>query len=629
MVLAFSNLLPCAWAQPFTQATLQSGLIHTHSNAAQQAREAILIAAGGTVGDYDLDGDPDVYLIGGGENTNSLFRNNGDGTFSNVTTGSGAGLTDVLGSGPLFSDVDGDGDLDILTFSVHQFDQPIGADPDLLENRPRLLINDGSGQFSENPATSGFTSGMPSYGAAMGDLDLDGDLDIFMAHWTSDDDGFQFFWENDGTGQFTDVTNDYLGSQVPSMNRFSFTPNITDINNDGWPDVLLASDFGTSRLFISDGVNAGQLTFTISTPAVISDENGMGAAVADYDNDGDMDWFVSSIWDPDFEPEGNWGITGNRLYRNSGNGVFEDVTDEAGVRFGYWGWGSCFADFNNDGHLDLYHENGFSIPQAKEFLKDPARLYMSNGDGTFTESAQSNGLDHAGQGRGVSCFDYDLDGDLDIMVMPNGSDIRLYRNDLPSGSLYLQVLLNDSGPNPGAVGARIELFHGSSQQTREVTAGSNFVSNNGLQQHFGLTGQGAPSHLHITWPDGASQVLPGPVAVNQTLSVSRYCHTRYISRSIDGEPVTLTLQANLLDGAPLAASNVTLEILAGPHSGQQQSVMTDAGGRASFSLNSAGPGQDQLRYEFEADGETRQCAALLNWDPEQTVYRNGFELIDQ
>ncbi len=614
-----------AFGQPFTDVTAESGLIHTHSNASQQGREAILIAGGGTVGDFDHDGDPDVYLVGGGENTNVLFRNNGDGSFADITAGSGTGLNDILGSGPLFVDVDGDRDLDLLVFSVHQWDQPIGSDPDLLENRARLLINNGSGVYTESPDTSGFDSGMPNFGGTMGDLDLDGDLDLFMVHWNSSSDGFQLFWENDGAGHFTDVTNDYLGTQINTLDRFSFTANITDINEDGWPDVLLASDFGTSRMFMSDGINAGQLTFTVEKPPVLTDENGMGAAVGDYDNDGDLDWFVSSIWDPDFEAEGNWGISGNRLYRNTGNGVFEDVTTEAGVRRGYWGWGSCFADFNNDTYLDIYHENGFSIGQAEEFFEDPSRLFMSNGDGSFTESAVSNGLTYTGQGRGISCFDYDLDGDLDILVMPNGSEVHLYRNDLPKTFNYLKVLLTDGAPNPHAIGASIELVNATVQQYREVTAGSNYVSNNETQQHFGLHGAGFPQQVNIIWPDGESKLVPGPIAINQTLSIGRYCHTTYITSIITDQPANLMLQANMPDGTPINATEIELQILSGPHTGQNQTATTDTQGQAMFVLNNSGSGQDQLRYQFEAAGDTRECLALLNWEPQETLLTNGFE----
>lgn len=629
ILLSGSLLLNLAVAQPFTDVTAVSGLIHTHSNDATQIREAMRIAGGGAVADYDQDGDPDVYLVGGGGLRNALFRNNGNGTFTDVSAGSGTDIDNVLGSGPLFADVDGDKDFDLITFSIQRFDQPMDADPDLLENRPRLLINDGTGIFTDSPELSGFDSGMPSFGGAMADLDLDGDLDMFMSHWTQNSDGFQFFWENDGTGHFTDVTDAYLGSQVASLDRFSFTANVTDINNDSWPDVLLSSDFGTSRIFISNGISDGQLTFTVSKPPVISDENGMGAALGDYDNDGDMDWFISSIWDPDFEAEGNWGITGNRLYRNMGNGEFEDVTTASGVRRGFWGWGSCFADFNNDGNLDIYHENGFSISQAEEFFEDPSRLFMSDGDGTFTEASAANGLDHTGQGRGVSCFDYDSDGDLDILVIPNDAAVRLYRNDAPLTKRYLNVVLFDSGPNPFAVGAKIQLQTIEGQQLRQVLLGSNFVSNNPLEQHFGFGEQSMPQSITVQWPDESSKLIVGPISTNQTLSVSRYCHTSYQLQIMSDEDANITLNVNQPDGMPISAIDVELSVESGPHVGVTQTQQTDSNGVVQFVLNNLGVGQDHIGFQFMADEAQQSCRAIINWDPEQILLRSGFEALSE
>ncbi len=184
---------------------------------------------------------------------------------------------------------------------------------------------------------------------------------------------------------------------------------------------LLLQILNAQKLFINnqDG------TFKDATDTkVFTDENGMGAAVGDYDNDGDLDWFVTSIWGPDpDDSHTQWDSSGNRLYRNSGDGTFEDVTDVAGVRKGFWGWGSCFADFNNDGHLDIFHVNGYLTPNSKlqrfrpkKFFDDPVRLFVSNGDGEFTERSTALGLDDTDQGRDVSCFDYERDGDLDIFI---------------------------------------------------------------------------------------------------------------------------------------------------------------------------------------------------------------------
>ncbi|VAW44096.1 hypothetical protein MNBD_GAMMA02-194, partial [hydrothermal vent metagenome] len=486
-------------AQPFTEVTVQSGINLTHSNLADQQGEPTVIGGGGAVADYDFDGYPDFYLLGGSDQHNTLFNNLGNGTFSDSASIAQVNLFDILGSGPVFADVDGDFDLDLLVFSINKEGQSPNTG-DSLNNRPRLFINLGNDSFMES-MNSGFTSGMASYMGTFGDLDKDGDLDLFMSHWSADETtSKQLFWENDGNGQFTDVTIEYLGlSQNANFDRWTFTPNLTDINGDGWLDVLLTSDFGTTRILYSTGFAPGQPAYLISQPPFITDENGMGAAVADYDNDGDMDWFVTSIWDPNGIPEANWGVSGNRLYRNIGSGDFEDATDEAGLRVGYWGWGACFADFNNDGHLDIYHENGFTTPiLAEEFYNDPARLFMANGDGTFTESAVANGLNHTDQGRGISCVDYDLDGDLDILVMPNNAPYRLYQNQNSNNNHYLGVKLFDTGTNPYAYHSKIALSTAASTQTRELTGGNNYASNNPLTQHFGLGSEDAVTEIQIT-----------------------------------------------------------------------------------------------------------------------------------
>jgi len=626
VIAVLSVFITAVQAQPFTDVTSESGLIHTHSITAGSGRESLIIAAGGAVADHDLDGDPDIYLIGGSNNTNRLFRNNGDGTYTDISTGSGTDLYDVHGSGPVFADVNGDHQLDLLSFSIEQEIQKNGADPNLLNNRPRLFMNNSENQFTDSPELSGFDSGMPSYGAALGDLDRDGDLDMFMAHWSADQDGLQFFWQNNGDGQFSDVTNDYLGGNTDNVFRFSFTPNITDINNDGWPDVLLAADFGTSRVFMSNGVVNGQLTFSILDSPELTDQNGMGASVGDYDNDGDMDWFVTSIWDPDGIPAGNWGTTGNRLYRNIGNGKFEDVTEEAGVRQGYWGWGSCFADFNNDGHLDIYHENGIPFSSAPEFNQDPSRLFISNGDGTFTESSAASGLNFTGQGRGVSCMDYDIDGDLDILVMPNNDAIRLFRNELPHINHYLAVVLRDQSQNGYAVGSVIRVISTLGQQRREVTAGSNFASNNPYKQHFGLGADDSIQSLAITWPDGDEALINNLIGIDTTLYVSRSCHTQALIRvEHDLHQVTAPIALHHSNGLPMNDINVQLTIVSGPNAGYSTTITTDPNGQASKQINRQGYGIDRLRFQYPVGIDMGICETIVDWRSETPMFDDGFE----
>jgi hypothetical protein len=615
-------------AQSFVLKTEESQINFSHVNDPLQQREATLVVGGGAVGDYDFDGFPDLYLLGGSDQHNALYHNNGDGTYSEVGQAAGVALFDILGSGPTFADVDGDFDLDLLVFSIQKWDQPVGTDTDVLENRPRLFINQGNGSFVDQSATSGFSSGMPSYSGSFGDFDLDGDLDLFMTHWTSDQETVskQLFWENNGSGQFTDVTIDYLGlTQNANLEKFTFTPNITDINEDGLPDVLLTSDFGTTRIFYHQGIALGEPSFQQAQPPVITDENGMGAAVADYDNDGDLDWFVTSVWDPDGKPEGNWGVTGNRLYQNTGGGNFQDVTDFAGVRQGYWGWGSCFADFDNDGHLDIYHENGFNNDLlAGEFLNDPARLFMSNGNGTFTEKSAQSGLTFTGQGRGISCLDHDQDGDLDIVIMPNNEAYQLYENTTVNNHHYLQVNVFDSGTNPYAIGGRVNVVSNSFTQMRELSSANNYVSNNPLQQHFGLGNDDQITSLMITWPDGVTHTINSQLPVDQNLSLGRFCHTPFLTRyhtPTPGQPLPLYLHQ--ADGSAISAVNVNAAITQGPNAGWTASDTTDGTGTAEFQVPYSGDGTDRITYEFSVDLNTHQCHGLIRWQND-LIFADGF-----
>ncbi len=617
-------------AQQFILANEESQIDFSYINGAQQQREATMVVAGGAVADFDFDGYPDFYLLGGSDQHNALFRNNNDGTFTNIANQAGVDLFNILGSGPTFADVDGDFDLDLLVFSINLWDQPFGSDVDLLENRPRLFINQDNATFTEVPTTSGFDSGMPSYSGSFADMDKDGDLDLFMTHWSSDTEttSKQLFWQNNGSGQFTDVTIDYLGlTQNANLNKWTFTPHITDINEDGWIDIMLASDFETTRLFMGTGAMPGTSPmFNITKPAFITDENGMGSAVADYDNDGDLDWFVTSIWDPNGIAEGNWGVSGNRLYKNLGAGVFEDATDEAGVRQGYWGWGACFADFNNDGHLDIYHENGFPNELlAIEFLNDPSRLFMSNGDGTFTESSSIAGLNYTGQGRGISCVDYDLDGDLDILIIPNDDSYQLYKNTLNNDNNFLGVNLFDSGPNPYAINAKIKVFTNESTQLREVTSSNNYVSNNPLKQHFGLGQSTTINKIEVTWPDGELQNITQSLNINEIISIGRYCHTTFIqSTDIIGANPEFSVHLHDATGAALSAVPVSLEILKGPNAGTMLNTTSDPTGKAQFSISSQATGTDRLIFTFEQGGQTQICRSLIQWDSD-IIFINGLE----
>lgn len=272
-------------------------------------------------------------------------------------------LAAVVPSGVAAGDYDNDGDIDLFLGGLD-------GDPSL------LFANNGDGTFSDVTAGSGIDNLQASHNisAAFGDYDLDGDLDLFVAHWGTPRDisspgDTQHLWRNDtdDSGMKFQSVSETAGISPtilslpdrfitqPELRDFTFAPTFARINNDLYPDILSVADFNYTQYFINnqDG------TFTNATDIeVLRDGNGMGPAVADYDNDGDLDWFVTSI-KCHVESDcalGTMSRLGNRLYSNE-NGVFVDVTDAAGVASGGWGWGACFLDIDNDGYLDIYHTN--------------------------------------------------------------------------------------------------------------------------------------------------------------------------------------------------------------------------------------------------------------------------------
>ena len=462
---------------------------------------------------------------------------------------SDGGLTDVPNGGLTLADVDNDGRLELHVAHGHgekgrlfRWDgrrfarvdgnlgiEPAGMDragysidldhdgqPDFVSIHSKgvqTFRNDGTGRFEEAAGVFAIRGSPTTYSMAAGDHDGDGDLDLFFAHWgrlwNGSRDASHYLWRNDGMGRYEDMS--HIVEVRPHSTsfrlkfdpkkvkwEFSFTPTFADIDDDGDPDLLLAGDFGASQVLRNDAGRA----FTDITGAAITDENGMGAAVGDYDLDGDMDWFVTSIHDTDGRLGVDQGHTGNRLYRNLGGGRFEDVTGSAGVREGGWGWGTCLADFDNDGHPDLFHTNGYTGEDdlAAEFVQDPSRLFMSNGDGTFTERASELGIGHRGQGRGVVCADYDGDGRVDIFIANHGAAPTVYRNVFENGNHWLAVDLAGRHANPHAIGARVTVRTASDRQVQEVRLGTSYLSQAPPTLHFGLGRDRTAVSIEVRWP---------------------------------------------------------------------------------------------------------------------------------
>lgn len=508
--------LPAGPNTSFSDQTAVMQIVHDFGFSAGLNPMVAQFAGGAAAGDIDNDGDIDVFVARGDLGPNLLYINQGGATF--LESAAAAGLAFSLGgtsngshSGPTFGDLDGDGDLDLV----------MGG----LEGGPmKLFANDGTGHFSDATAGSGFdlATSLQTISIALGDYDADGDLDVLMAHWGTARNPTmpgetETLWRNDstpGSMSFTPVsaTSGIAGLLAFDLPQgvlgpnfdYTFAPGFADIDGDRDLDILMVSDFRGSRVLINNG--NGTFSGATFTP---DDENGMGAAIGDFDNDGDFDWFVSSI-------------NGNRLFENLGGASFAR-NSASGVEPGGWGWGSCFADFNADGWLDIYQTNGWEAgkdPSASNYVNDATRLWMNAGDGTFADAAQASTIAETDQGRGVICDDFDNDGDVDAILLtaePTGA-AYYWQNDLADGN-SIKVRLRGKAPNTFAVGAIIQLTIADTVQSRMVAVNSNFTSHNSTDQIFGM-GPNTSGGLRVIWPDG-SETIEANVAAGEIIEITQ------------------------------------------------------------------------------------------------------------
>ncbi len=489
-----------AWAElEFINMTDEASAGYLHGYAGERSMP-LDMSAGVAAGDYDNDGDVDLYLITGDAYPNVLLRNDGGGSFTDLAAQAGVELAGLAHSGPVFADIDGDGWLDLL----------VGG----LEGSTLVVFkNKGDGTFEDGTEASGIVQEVENqndFSIALGDPDSDGDLDIYIGHWGTPG-AATHLWMNEGAGTFHKADH-YAGvAGIYTEGDNSFTPAFVDINGDARQDLLVASDFVTSHTLI----NNGNLQFENTTTEVIDDVAGMGSAIGDFDNDGDMDWFVTAIWWAQQKKD-----EGNRLYQNDGEGNFTNITEASGVVNGDWGWGACTADFDNDGWLDIFHVNGMPWEtKTDNFFQDRSKLFMNSGAGTFEEKSAEHGLHDRGMGKGVVCFDADNDGDIDIFTNNVQGESQYYQNSLSDNPGWLQVRLDGELNNPSAVAARIEVTTGELKQLREVRIGSNYQSQDPLLQHFGLGGAQKVDLLKVTWPHGGETIL-ADIDPNQRLTLS-------------------------------------------------------------------------------------------------------------
>lgn len=464
----------------------------------------------------DLDGDTDVDLVFAAlDGGTRVMLNDGHGAFEDATAG--AGIDPSLRTvAPSIGDFDRDGDLDLYLTSFGAL-------------RHLLYINDGHAIFSEEALERG--AAVASLGvhlgttAAMGDADLDGDLDLFVGEWRpdkemGDEKHHVALLRNLGPhapGYFEDVTA-AAGIDLAAIPRlvdakpgiYAFAPAFVDLDGDVLPDLAIAGDFGTSRLYW----NRGDFTFEDGTAVagVGTERNGMGSTFADLDDDGDLDWFVSAIYTVEFPS------LGNRLYLNRGDRKFDTVTDVWGVRDTGWAWGATAVDHDNDGDYALAITAGW---MQEEFDDDRLSLWDLQANPPMVDIAPSLGIDELAQGRGLIDFDHDRDGDLDLLVVHWSTPPRLYRNDDVPGDWLRVRTIGTRGDVQGR-GATVEVeFTDGRRRAQQIGAGVHLYGHGEPIAHFGLgvEGEAEVAAVRVFWPvSGATSEVVSP-ARNALLEV--------------------------------------------------------------------------------------------------------------
>jgi hypothetical protein len=459
---------------------------------------------GVSVADYDRDGDLDAYFVAqwgydpNDESTwNRLMRNNGDGTFTDVTDEAGAGsfLKGRSGGdmghkfGASWGDFDNDGYPDLY----------------LTHYGPNVLLrNRGDGTFEDVTHAAGVVGDREAThsSSVWWDFDGDNDLDLYVSAWR----GTNTLFENQADGTFIDVTESSgLGATTATWTSIPI-----DGNNDGLLDLYVVDDFQALNKFF---VNNGDGTFELATRdfGLESRGNGMGVAVGDYNNDGYFDIYLTNITGMKIFLDER-----NPLFTNTGQGFFENRAAEAGVSIAGWGWGNEFFDCDHDGDLDLYVANGFGM---NGILADTNNMLFVNdlnkGPG-FDDLSESSGAAGWAHGFGLVVFDYDEDGDLDLLISNNEEEPYLYENTTSPGN-WLQVKLSPTVSNRSGYGTIVRATTSTATYHRQ-NDGVDFLGQSEHPVHFGLGGASAVDNLVVEWPSGIVDVVQN-VPSNQTLEV--------------------------------------------------------------------------------------------------------------
>ena len=533
----------------FRDVTLAAGIDFVHSHGSRSSLLPEDMGSGAGFADYDNDGDLDLYIVNNpGPLTieitsespgNILYRNNGDGTFTDVTEKAGVG-DQGHGMGCVFGDYDNDGDVDLYVTNF---------------GRNVLYRNNGDGTFSDVTEEAGVGDDRWGTGAIFGDYDRDGDLDLYVCNYVdynlakieemkreSKQGGKSVpsalnpiafeaqdnvLFRNGGDGTFSDVTAK-LG--VEANGGRSMQAIFTDFDLDGDLDLYVANDLTPNFVY----ENSGDGTFVdVSSESWAADFRGsMGLATGDYDSDGDLDLFIS-----------HWIDQENTLYRNlctEGSEISNAISNKAGpirlidesygsllaeISMKDIGWGTDFFDYDNDTDLDIFVANGSTfqyLEMPKFLIRQKDRLFRNESDGTFIEIADDVGINASPSrvGRGVTFGDYDNDGDVDVFIVNNHDRAMLLRNDGGNQNAWIQVKLVGTTDNRDGVGSKIRVVAGDLTQIREINAGASYMSFNSLTAEFGLGQESMVDSLEVVWPNGVVERFSG-VHVNQRVVVTQ------------------------------------------------------------------------------------------------------------
>lgn len=524
------------WAA-YTDATASAGIRFTHvSGARGNYLLPETLGAGGAFFDYDNDGRLDLYLVNSGDLENPasihrsvLYRNIGDGVFADVTDSAGVGNAGRYGMGCAVGDYDNDGDSDLYVTNyganvLYRNDRngmfqdvtaQAGVGDALWSSSATFLDADRDGWldlFVVNYVHYDATAPQPPC--------VESGIQTYC-HPRHFDGAPDHLFRNNRDGTFTDVS-------VPAGIRDAggafhgkgLGVVAADFNNDGWTDIYVANDDTPNYLFMNQKDGTFVETGVLAGCAYSGDgiaQAGMGVDAGDYDGDGWMDIFVTNL-----------SYETNTLYRNNRDGTFTDATYEARLgseSYLFVGFGTGFLDADNDGLLDLFVANGHildNIEQMTDVLtyEERNQLFQNAGDGTFTETPPETGdcFRRERVSRGAVFGDYDNDGDTDIVVTNSNQPAELWRNDTGQARNWLRVRCEGTAGNRDGIGARVLLTVGGKTQAREVHAGASYLSSNDSRLLFGLGDRRTAERLEIRWLSGASQVFEN-VSANQELVI--------------------------------------------------------------------------------------------------------------